>query len=167
MYPLFIFLFIKILFKSLNWSKDDNQLNKYLIIIILASFFVIQASASLLFLNEYSYGRGFSDPKVTEGSAYHWLINNWSNNDEIYINDGLQVNYWQKSFFPYIFGLPNRNYPIKNFLYDLKKGTYIVIVPVIQTKGPYRWIELEPILKDINKFDILLNDKEEKIFRVK
>ena len=62
--------------------------------------------------------------------------------------------------------MPNRNYPPGNFLINLSSGTYIVITPVIGTKGHYRWVELKPYLCDRNRYDILLNETDEKIFRV-
>lgn len=166
LYPLFIISSCKILLSVKNRHESGFRYGNSFITLIIVSFLIWQVSVTSVFLTEYGNGRGFSDPATMKGPAYQWLQDNWNHEDDIIINDGLRVQIWKKSFFSNIKPLPNRNYPPGNFLINLSSGTYIVITPVIGTKGPYRWVELKPYLCDRNRYDILLNETDEKIFRV-
>ena len=166
LYPLFIISGCKILLSVKNRHESGFRYGNSLITLMIVSFLIWQVSATSVVLTEYGNGRGLSDPATMKGPAYQWLQDNWNHEDDIIINDGLRVQIWKKSFFSNIKPLPNRNYPPGNFLINLSSGTYIVITPVIGTKGPYRWVELKPYLCDRNRYDILLNETDEKIFRV-
>jgi len=115
--------------------------------------------------NVYS-GRDFSDPKQMEGPAFQWMLEN-ANDSSIYvINDRLRAFLWEKKLQISLIPMPNRDHPIQNYLNNLTSGTYLVITPVIGTKGPYRMVELERFLFNSTKYSLVFKDEQDWIFKV-
>lgn len=166
LYPFFILIGVKLFF---IWEKKTivlKTIRGLLTIFLVISIVIMQLSSTIIFLSNYQHGRGFSDPDLMEGPAYQWLITHWDHESPIIINDGLRTSFLNNIFLNHVEKMPLRGSSIQEFLDHQSSGTYIVITPVIETKGPYRWNELELIMNSSPKIQLLLNKDDDMIFRV-
>ena len=165
-YPLLIITGLKGLLVLNRVDPPVQRICNILLIILIIGFIIWQSSMTALFLFHIQQGRGFSDPTQMEGPAYQWMKSTMNQSGNIIINDGLRGYFWEKSLNRSIGKMPVRDFPINTYLMEQPAGTYLVITPVIGTKGPYRWSELQQFLMNSSRYSLVLDQKEDRIFLI-
>jgi len=165
-YPIIIIGTIKGITLILNSTSHYRKISKVIILTCAIFFIIWQSMSTISYVSNVYSGRDFSDPKQMEGPAFQWMLEN-ANDSSIYvINDRLRAFLWEKKLQISLIPMPNRDHPIQNYLNNLTSGTYLVITPVIGTKGPYRMVELERFLFNSTKYSLVFKDEQDWIFKV-
>lgn len=150
----------------INNTQQFRSVSRMVFYLCIFLFILWHSIATITYLSHVQSGRDFSDPQLMEGPAFQWMSQHGDNSSSFVINDGLRAYFWEQKIQSPLIQMPNRNYPIENYLDNLTSGSYLVITPVIGTKGPYRMIELEPFLRNSSRYSLVLSEEQDRIFKV-